>query len=56
MAEVLIVKYVIVGIMWSLGWIVWFAHSYADVSPRNLGIAMAPWILAALYLLLFWWG
>ena len=56
MIEVLVVKYVIVGLIWSISWIMWFDHTSADGNAKNMGIAFAPWILAALYFLLFWWG
>ncbi len=56
MAGVFIIKYVIVGLMWTIGWVFHFGRTYADVNPKNLGIAMAPWILVAVYFLLFWWG
>jgi hypothetical protein len=56
MTGVLIVKATILGIMWTIGWLTWFAHTYADVNPKNLGIAFAPWIMVVLYFLLFWWG
>ncbi len=55
MTAVLFVKGVIIGIMWTLGWIMRFIYTSADVSPKNLSIAFAPWITIALYFLLFWW-
>lgn len=56
MISVLVIKYVIVGFIWTIGWVFHFARTYADVNPKNLGIALAPWIIVALYFLLFWWG
>ena len=56
MALVLFVKGVIIGVMWTLGCIMRFMYTDADASTKNLSIAFAPWILVALYFLLFWWG
>lgn len=56
MTGVLIIKYLIVGIMWTVGWTFRFAYTNADVNPKNLGIVLAPWIIVLLYFLLFWWG
>ena len=56
MMDVLVVKYVIVGIAWTIGFLMWFENTSADVNAKNVSIAFAPWIIVALYFLLFWWG
>ena len=56
MTGVFIVKGLIISMIWTIAWVMWFAHTYADVNLKNLGTAMAPWIVTVLYFLLFWWG
>lgn len=54
MTGVFVIKYLIVGIMWTVGWVVRFASTNTEVNPKNLGILSAPWIIVLLYFLLFW--
>lgn len=56
MIDVLVVKYVIVSFVWSIGLVSYFARINADINAKNVSIVFAPWILAMLYFLLFWWG
>lgn len=56
MMDVLIVKYLIISGMWTLGCIMRFMYIDVDPSAKNMSIALAPWIPIFLYFLFFWWG
>jgi hypothetical protein len=56
MMGVLMIKYLIVSTVWTVGWVFRLTYTDADVNPKNLGIVLAPWIIVLSYLLLFWWG
>lgn len=56
MIEVIIVKFIIISLFWTCGWILRFAHTGAEQSSKNILITFAPWIIFVLYFLIFWWG
>jgi len=56
MTDVLIIKGLFLSVMWTLCWLACFAHTSADVSLKNISIALAPWIVLTVYFLFFWWG
>lgn len=56
MLNLLIIKAVLIGLVWTFSWAVYFVSTYADTSAKNIGIALAPWILMLSYFLFFWWG
>lgn len=55
MTGVLVIKGVLLSLMWTFGWCLRFIKTNAEPTVKNLCIMSAPWILAFLYILFFWW-
>ena len=56
MTDVLIIKGLFLSVVWTLGWLGRFTYTSAEVSLKNISIALAPWIVLTVYFLFFWWG
>ena len=56
MTGVLTIKFLLLSIVWTLGWLVRFIHTNQDTTPKAMGVLFAPWLLMVTYITLFWWG
>lgn len=56
MAEILVLKFIVASIIWTIAWLGWFVHTVAPANKKNLTIALAPWYIMLIYFFIFWWG